>query len=50
MGLSESQAYASVRFSCSILNSLEEAEVAVGILAEEVAKLRRFARTFADSD
>jgi cysteine desulfurase len=50
MGLSESQAYASVRFSFSILNSLEEAEVAVGILAEEVAKLRRFARDFADSD
>jgi cysteine desulfurase len=50
MGLSELQAYASVRFSFSLLNSPEEAEVAVGILAEEVAKLRRFGRTFADSD
>ena len=46
MGLSELQAYASVRFSFSLLNSPEEAEVAVGILAEEVVKLRSFARTF----
>jgi cysteine desulfurase len=50
MGLSELQAYASVRFSFSVLNSSEDLEVSVGILAEEVAKLRRFARTFADSD
>ncbi len=46
MGLSESEAYASVRFSFSVLNSHEEAEVVVEILAEEVAKLRRFSMNF----
>ena len=43
MGLSESQAYASVRFSVSVLNSEEEIDETVRILAELVPQLRRFA-------
>ena len=43
MGLSETQAYSSVRFSFSVLNSKQDADQAVGILAELVPQLRRFA-------
>jgi cysteine desulfurase len=42
MGLSESDAYASVRFSFSVLNSPEDVEDCVRILAEVVSQLRRF--------
>jgi len=44
MGLSESQAYASVRFSVSVLNSNEEIDETVRILAELVPQLRRFSQ------
>ena len=44
MGLSESQAFSSVRFSVSVLNSEEEIARAVTILADLVATLRRFER------
>ena len=42
MGLSESEAYASVRFSVSVLNSDDEIDESAGILAGLVAELRRF--------
>ncbi len=44
MGLSESQAYSSIRFSVSVLNSDEEIDESIGILAELVAELRRFSK------
>ncbi len=44
MGLSESQAYASVRFSVSVLNSNEDLDQTVGILAALVARLRKFSK------
>jgi cysteine desulfurase len=42
MGLSESEAYSSVRFSVSVLNTEEEIDRAVTILADLVAQLRNF--------
>jgi len=42
MGLSESEAYASIRFSVSVLNSDDEIDESVGILAGLVTDLRRF--------
>ena len=42
MGLSELQAYSSIRFSVSILNSDEDIVETVGALAELVGELRRF--------
>ena len=50
MGLSETQAYSSVRFSFSVLNSKQDADQAVGILAEVVAQLRRFAKFAANNE
>ena len=44
MGLSESQAYSSIRFSVSVLNSGEEIDESIGILVELVAELRRFSK------
>jgi len=44
VGLSESQAYASVRFSVSVLNSNEDLDQTVGILADLVARLRKFSK------
>lgn len=50
MGLSESQAYASVRFSVSVLNSDEEIDETVRRLAKLVAQLRRFAKFSANNE
>jgi cysteine desulfurase len=44
MGLSEDEAYASVRFSFSEMNTFEELDWAVEKIAEIVASLRAFAR------
>ena len=44
MGLSEDEAYASVRFSFSEMNSLEDVDWAVDRIAEIVESLRAFAR------
>ena len=50
MGLSESQAYASVRFSVSVLNSDEEIDETVRCLAKLVPQLRRFTQFTAIND
>ena len=50
MGLSEPQAYASIRFSVSVLNSEEEIDETVRILAELVPQLRRFTQFTAIND
>jgi len=42
MGLSEDQAYGSIRFSFSVLNTADEVESSVGIIAELCKKLRAF--------
>ena len=42
MGLSETQAYSSLRFGVSIFNSNDEIEAAVSILCDLVGELRRF--------
>jgi cysteine desulfurase len=42
MGLTEDQAYASVRFSFSELNSEADVDFALEIIVEEVAEMRRF--------
>ena len=42
MGLSEEEAYASVRFSLSVLNSEEDAAAACAAVAEEVSRIRAF--------
>ena len=42
MGLSEQEAYASVRFSVSELNTMEEMEEAAGIIADICERLRMF--------
>ena len=42
MGLSEEEAYASVRFSMSVLNSEEEVAAAAAAVAEVVARIRAF--------
>ena len=42
MGLSEEEAYGSVRFSLSVLNSEEEVEAACAAVAEEVSRIRAF--------
>ena len=43
MGLSESEAYSSIRFGFSIMNTDEDVKETVSILAKEVADVRRFA-------
>ena len=42
MGLSEEEAYASVRFSMSVLNNDEEVTAAAAVVAEVVAQIRAF--------
>ena len=42
MGLTEEEAYASVRFSVSVLNSEEEVAAAAEAVAEVVARIRAF--------
>ena len=42
MGLSEEEAYASVRFSMSVLNTEEEVAAAAAAVAEVVAAIRAF--------
>ncbi len=42
MGLSEEEAYGSVRFSLSVLNDAEEVEAACAAVAEEVHRVRAF--------
>ena len=42
MGLSEEEAYASVRFSLSVLNDEEDVEAACAAVAEEVHRIRAF--------
>jgi cysteine desulfurase len=44
MGLSEEEAYSSIRFTFSVLNSEAEIEQSVTILAELASQLRRFQR------
>lgn len=46
MGLTEEQAYASVRFSFSVLNTEEEVDYAVEKIVEIVRQLRNFRRKF----
>jgi len=44
MGLTEEEAYSSVRFSFSVLNTPEEASRAADLVAEIYYNLRRFGR------
>lgn len=50
MGFSEAEAYASVRFSFSVMNSRQDVKETVQILAEIVSHLRRFEATIKDLD
>ena len=42
MGLSEEEAYGSVRFSLSVLNDEEEVAAACATVEEEVSRIRAF--------
>ena len=44
MGLSEEEAFASVRFSFSVLNTEDEAEIAADIVVDSYGKLLAFER------